>query len=86
VASFAVTLASVALLAAPIFWSCSSDSKKEEAAGLETGGEARPQARRQHLPNVLLTTHEGDTVRFYDDLIKGKIVAINFMYATCEER
>src|SRR5579859_2891626 len=37
-----------------------------------------------HFPNVLLTTQDGRTVRFYDDLIKGKIVAINFIYAHCE--
>jgi protein SCO1/2 len=40
-----------------------------------------PSAAR--FPNVTLTTHEGTEVRFYQDLIKGKIVLINFMYATC---
>jgi protein SCO1/2 len=38
------------------------------------------------FPNVVLKTHEGKTVRFYDDLLKGKIVMINFMYATCKRR
>jgi protein SCO1/2 len=37
-----------------------------------------------HFPNVTLTTQEGKRVRFYDDLIKGKIVAINFIYVHCE--
>jgi len=37
-----------------------------------------------HFPNVTLITQEGTRVRFYDDLIKGKIVAINFIYAHCE--
>lgn len=37
------------------------------------------------FPNVHLQTHEGKTVHFYDDLIKGKLVAINFMYATCKK-
>jgi protein SCO1/2 len=37
----------------------------------------------EHLPNVELTTHEGRVVRFYDDLVKGQIVAINFMFTTC---
>ena len=32
----------------------------------------------------MLSTHEGKKVRFYDDLIKDKIVVINFMYAECE--
>ncbi len=39
--------------------------------------------RDEHLPNIALTTHEGRSVRFYDDLVKGKVVAINFMFATC---
>ncbi len=39
--------------------------------------------QREHLPNTRLTTHEGKSVRFYDDLVKGKVVAINFMFTTC---
>ena len=39
--------------------------------------------RERHLPNIELVTHEGRKVRFYDDLVKGKVVAINFMFATC---
>jgi protein SCO1 len=42
------------------------------------------QIRDQHLPNVELTTHEGRAVRFYDDLVKGKVVAINFTYTRCQ--
>src|SRR5262249_56205860 len=37
-----------------------------------------------YFPNVTLTTHEGRTVRFFDDLIKDKIVAINLIYTTCQ--
>jgi len=37
-----------------------------------------------HFPNVVLTTQDGRSVRFYDDLIKDRIVAINFIYAQCE--
>jgi protein SCO1/2 len=40
-----------------------------------------PSASR--FPDVTLTTHEGRDVRFYQDLVKGKVVLINFMYATC---
>src|SRR5215813_10668053 len=36
-----------------------------------------------HFPNVELITQEGKTVHFYDDLIKGKIVAIDLIYTTC---
>ena len=45
---------------------------------------SRDVTRQRYFPNVELTTHEGKKVRFYDDLIKNKIVVINFMYADCE--
>jgi protein SCO1/2 len=45
---------------------------------------ARDRIRERHFPNVRLTTHEGKEVRFYDDLIKDKIVVINFMYVKCD--
>ncbi|HYY43102.1 MAG TPA: SCO family protein [Pyrinomonadaceae bacterium] len=45
---------------------------------------SRDKIRDRYFPNVLLTTHEGKKVRLYDDLIKDKIVLINFMYAKCE--
>ena len=51
-----------------------------------SGGEkaSRELTQARYFPNVELTTHEGRKVRFYDDLIKDKIVLINFMYADCE--
>ncbi len=36
------------------------------------------------LPDLPVVTHEGKRVRFYSDLIHGKIVLINFMYSTCK--
>ena len=39
----------------------------------------------EQFPNVLLKTHDGRTVRFYDDLIKGKTVGLNFMYVRCKD-
>ncbi len=38
-----------------------------------------------YFPNVPLTTHDGRTVRFFDDMIKDKVVAINFIYTTCPD-
>ena len=37
------------------------------------------------FPNSLLQTQDNKTVRFYDDLIKNKIVIIDFMWATCDD-
>src|ERR1700748_683715 len=36
-----------------------------------------------YFPNVELTTQEGKTVHFYDDLLKGKVVAITLIYTHC---
>ena len=38
----------------------------------------------EYFPNVPLTTQDGTTVRFYDDLLKGKAVAINLIYTHCQ--
>src|SRR5437867_13065413 len=46
---------------------------------------SRDVIRDRYFPNLVLTTHEGRRVRFYDDLIKDRIVTINFMYTQCED-
>ena len=38
-----------------------------------------------YFPNIPLVTHEGKTVRFFDDLIKDKVVTINFIYTSCPD-
>jgi protein SCO1/2 len=40
---------------------------------------------RDYFPNVELTTHEGKKVRFFDDLIEGKVVCVNFIYTSCPD-
>jgi protein SCO1/2 len=38
-----------------------------------------------YFPNIELTTHEGKKMRFFDDVIKDKVVAINFIFTRCED-
>jgi protein SCO1/2 len=38
-----------------------------------------------YFPNVPLVTQDGTTVRFYDDLLKGKSVAVNVIYTRCKD-
>ena len=45
---------------------------------------SRERIRQRYFPNLVLTTHEGRKVKFYDDLVKDKIVLFNMMYAKCE--
>ncbi|MBY0226286.1 MAG: SCO family protein [Hyphomicrobium sp.] len=35
------------------------------------------------FPNVPVVTHDGRTLNFYDDLIRDKIVVVNFIYTSC---
>ncbi|MCO4203278.1 SCO family protein [Aeromonas taiwanensis] len=35
------------------------------------------------IPNVSLLTHEGREVKFYDDIVKNKILVMNMMYVDC---
>ena len=45
---------------------------------------ARERIRQRNLPNVPLVTHEGEPVRFYDDLVKDRVVAIHMIYTSCK--
>ena len=45
----------------------------------------REQAHLRYFPDVTLLTHDGKKVSFYDDLIKGRIVTLNFMFAECDD-
>jgi protein SCO1 len=47
---------------------------------------AGPTWGADYFPNVPLVTQTGRTVRFYDDLLKGKSVAINVIYTRCRDR
>jgi protein SCO1/2 len=38
-----------------------------------------------YFPNVPVTTQDGKTLRFYDDLLKGKSVAILLFYTSCQD-
>ncbi|MFJ3076483.1 SCO family protein [Pseudomonas sp. NPDC087029] len=38
-----------------------------------------------YFPNTPLVTQDGQQVRFYDDLIKDKVVAINFIFTGCAD-
>jgi protein SCO1 len=38
------------------------------------------------FPNIRLLTHDGRAVRLYDDLLKDRVVIVNFMYTECGER
>lgn len=46
-------------------------------------GASLTEAGRKYFTDVVLTDQNGKQVRFYSDLIEGKIVIINSFFATC---
>ena len=45
---------------------------------------SRERIRQRYFPNLVLTSHEGRKFKFYDDLVKDKLVVFNMFYAKCE--
>jgi protein SCO1 len=46
--------------------------------------EKLPQDGTEWFTNVEVKTHDGQTLRFYDDVMKGKILLINFFFTDCD--
>jgi len=56
-------------------------------AGLHAGA-ARASGQvwgADYFPNYELTAHTGEKLRFFDDVIAGKVVAINFIFTSCTD-
>lgn len=60
-------------------------ARPARSAQLTLSEQARRRIQQQHFPDIPLVTHEGRHVRFYNDLIKDKIVSLNFFFAKCDE-
>ena len=44
---------------------------------------AKPGPRAGYFPNTVVQTHDGQKLRFYDDVVRGKVVVFNMMYSVC---
>jgi len=65
------------LLAGVLLIFMGSEAAAADGAGSPWGAD--------YFPNIPLITHEGKTVRFFDDLIKDKVVVINFIFTRCPD-
>lgn len=63
------------------------DNVKSDVSLVKNVGEVIPRGSRwktsDKFSNILLRTHHGKPVRFYDDLVKDRAVMINLMYTDC---
>lgn len=62
-----------------------SDSAKAEAASGADAHEGRAGygSSKMTIPDVELLDQDGRTVHFYTDLVRGKVVAVQFIFTTC---
>jgi protein SCO1 len=57
---------------------------KEQAVGGARKNEMSSEAAASYFPNLVLLTQDNKPVHFYADLLRGKVVLINFMFTTCK--
>jgi protein SCO1/2 len=54
-----------------------------ESHGAAPEGGAASEKSGMSIPDVELLDQDGRKVRFYSDLVRGKVVAVNFIFTTC---
>jgi cytochrome oxidase Cu insertion factor (SCO1/SenC/PrrC family) len=69
-----------------------NDSEAIEDTLVAVGGPApaaasneSSRAARAYMTNPVLLTQDGRPVHFFDDLLQGKVVAMNFIYTSCKD-
>jgi protein SCO1 len=60
-----------------------ADAAAKSPAGGVKRAKTSAEAAASYFPNTTLLTQDNQSVRFFDDLLKGKVVVINFMFTTC---
>ena len=55
------------------------------ALSISSKAEKLPQDGVEWFTNVPVVTQDGHTLRFYDDVMKGKILLINFFFTSCDD-
>ena len=78
----ALALAVFAPQAGPLFAQHEHHQHQAAAAAEPEKLEAQP-VSGLNIPDVPVMDQDGNTVRFYSDLVKGKVVAVNFVFTTC---
>src|SRR5215472_10244547 len=76
----ALLLGVMGMAGASVFLVAKSPPQKNDPYGYF---EYRRNAMRASFPDVVLLTQDNQQKRFYDDLIKDKVVVVQFMFANC---
>lgn len=70
-------------------WPCAADHKPAAAGKPEHPHPAQPPPKplspaHEYFPDVVLVNQDGQKMRLYSDLLKGKVVVINSFFTGCE--
>jgi len=75
----------VTLIATPILIRGQHPGQAHPAPASKSTTDKTPaDAAAKYFPNTELITQDNQKVKFYNDLLKDKLVLINFMFTTCE--
>jgi protein SCO1 len=61
-----------------------SNSVQQGTTAQSTGANAEQSPAHKYFTDVVLINQNGEKMRFYSDLLKGKVVIINSFFATCQ--
>ncbi|HYP29744.1 MAG TPA: SCO family protein [Blastocatellia bacterium] len=74
----------IGFLLAGVLFACSEASPAQTAQGAKSlPKERRQEAAHKYFTDVALVNQNGETLRFYSDLIKDKVVVINVFFTSC---
>lgn len=66
-----------------LFTLCSSLMAQEPSQPKQTPSAGAESGSKKYFTDVLLVNQNGEKMRFYSDLLQGKVVVINSFFATC---
>ena len=72
----------------PAFRTQSLSPSPGSAVAAQSGAASRAPSNKwgaNYFPDVPVVDQNGHTMKFYDDVIKGKIVVISFIYTSCQD-
>lgn len=79
------------LIAASLMLSCYARNSYGSVKALQQSQRAAEEAARTKqasrvvVPDAAVLNQDGKPINFYADLVRGKIVAVNFIFSTCQE-
>ena len=76
-------LSSAAALAAP--GNAGPDGRNVRVAAAKPADSAADAAARKYFTDLPVQTQTGETVRFYTDVLKDRVVLVNFVFSNCKD-